>query len=118
MGIFTVLFNHAPWSDVSPKQLASCLTHGLAASQPPHLIHSSRHRVPVPLAFAGADPPRKGSALSVTAAADVRPDRLSPVVRSRAEFLRHTLAVRKRRNVKLTAGRAGGLQLGGVSKLC
>lgn len=95
-GIFTVLLRHTLWSDAFSK--AACSLPGprvgsitalcLAQGVPRH-----RHRPELSL---------PGKALCVTATPDVSPGRSSPAVRSRAEFLCHTLAVRKQRGINLS----------------
>lgn len=78
---------------LSPKLLAPCLAQGLAASQPRACSIPARHRHLPELCLLG-------KALCVTAAPDVRPGRLSPVVRSRAEFFHHISAIQEAKGHK------------------
>ena len=99
MSIFTVLFRHTPRLDAVSKAACSLPGPRVGSITAPHLLHScpaqgAPHRQHLPeLSLPGKAP-------CVTTVPDVRPSRLSPVVRSRAAFLHHTSAIREQSGIK------------------
>lgn len=103
MCIFTVLFRHMPWSDAFSEAACSLPGPRVGNITAPCLLHSCPDRVSPATSLCIVQPALSlpGKPPCVTAAPDVRPGRLSPIVRRRVEFLCHTSDVRKRRGINL-----------------